>query len=49
MDWSRTKTILIWAFLLLDLFLFYQVYVTRISLWNDKEVAQEKSGIWSCI
>ncbi|WP_025846296.1 two-component system regulatory protein YycI [Brevibacillus agri] len=40
MDWSRTKTILIWAFLLLDLFLFYQVYVTRISLWNDKEVAQ---------
>ncbi|BAH46887.1 MULTISPECIES: two-component system regulatory protein YycI [Brevibacillus] len=42
MDWSRTKTILIWAFLLLDLFLLYQVYVTRISLWNDKEVAQSE-------
>ncbi|MFD2368905.1 two-component system regulatory protein YycI [Brevibacillus sp. GCM10020057] len=40
MDWSRTKTILIWAFLLLDLFLGYQVYVTRISLWNDQDVAQ---------
>lgn len=40
MDWSRTKTILIWAFLLLDLFLGYQVYVTRINLWNDKDVTQ---------
>lgn len=40
MDWSRTKTILIWAFLLLDLFLGYQVYVTRINFWNDKEVTQ---------
>ncbi|MED4583523.1 two-component system regulatory protein YycI [Brevibacillus choshinensis] len=40
MDWSRTKTILIWAFLLLDLFLGYQVYVTRISFWNDQDVAQ---------
>ncbi|GED33962.1 MULTISPECIES: two-component system regulatory protein YycI [Brevibacillus] len=40
MDWSRTKTILIWAFLLLDLFLGYQVYVTRISFWNNQDVAQ---------
>ncbi|MDF2684361.1 MAG: hypothetical protein K0R47_5551, partial [Brevibacillus sp.] len=32
--------ILIWAFLLLDLFLGYQVYVTRISFWNDQDVAQ---------
>lgn len=40
MDWSRTKTILIWAFLLLDLFLGYQVYVTRSSFWSDKDVAQ---------
>ena len=44
MDWSRTKTILIWAFLLLDLFLGYQVYVTRISFSNDKEVAQGEKG-----
>lgn len=40
MDWSRTKTILIWAFLLLDLFLGYQVYVTRISTWNGQEITQ---------
>lgn len=44
MDWSRTKTILIWAFLLLDLFLGYQVYITRITFWNDKEVAQGDKG-----
>ncbi|GIO07819.1 hypothetical protein J31TS6_38470 [Brevibacillus reuszeri] len=45
MDWSRTKTILIWAFLLLDLFLGYQVYEARISFWSDKEVAQGEK--WS--
>lgn len=40
MDWSRTKTILIWAFLLLDLFLGYQVYATNSSFRNGKDVAQ---------
>lgn len=40
MDWSRTKTILIWAFLLLDIFLGYQVYVTRISGWSAQELTR---------
>jgi regulatory protein YycI of two-component signal transduction system YycFG len=36
-DWSRAKTILIWAFLLLDLFLGYQVYASRMQHWQDAE------------
>ncbi|MCG5027019.1 two-component system regulatory protein YycI [Anoxybacillus flavithermus] len=40
MDWSRAKTILIWAFLFLDLFLGYQVYVTRFSHWQSPEAVQ---------
>lgn len=38
MDWSRAKTILIWAFLFLDMFLGYQVYVSRTQQWMDQEV-----------
>lgn len=37
MDWSRAKTILIWAFLLLDLFLAYQVSASRTEKWMDTE------------
>ena len=44
MDWSRTKTILIGAFLLLDLFLGYQVYVTRIDSWSGQEITQSDIG-----
>jgi len=44
LDWSKTKTILIWAFLLLDLFLGYQVYVTRISGWSDQELTRTDKG-----
>jgi regulatory protein YycI of two-component signal transduction system YycFG len=40
MDWSRAKTILIWAFLFLDLFLGYQVYVSRTELWLNAEAVQ---------
>jgi regulatory protein YycI of two-component signal transduction system YycFG len=36
-DWSRAKTILIWAFLLLDLFLGYQVYASRMQHWQGAE------------
>ncbi len=38
MDWSRAKTVLIWAFLFLDLFLGYQVYASRTQHWMDQEV-----------
>lgn len=38
MDWSKAKTVLIWAFLFLDLFLGYQVYVSRTQQWTDHEV-----------
>jgi regulatory protein YycI of two-component signal transduction system YycFG len=44
MDWSRTKTILIAAFLLLDLFLGYQVYETRINSWSGQEIVQSDKG-----
>ncbi len=37
MDWSRAKTILIWAFLFLDLFLGYQVYASRTQQWMDTD------------
>jgi regulatory protein YycI of two-component signal transduction system YycFG len=40
MDWSRAKTILIWAFLLLDLFLGYQVYASRTENWQNTEAVQ---------
>ncbi len=40
MDWSRAKTILIWAFLLLDLFLGYQVYASRMEHWQNTEAVQ---------
>jgi regulatory protein YycI of two-component signal transduction system YycFG len=36
-DWSRAKTILIWAFLFLDLFLGYQVYASRMQHWQNAE------------
>ncbi|MGD8190527.1 two-component system regulatory protein YycI [Brevibacillus ginsengisoli] len=38
MDWSKAKTVLIWAFLLLDMFLGYQVYASRTQHWMDHEV-----------
>ncbi|MGE5702951.1 MAG: two-component system regulatory protein YycI [Clostridia bacterium] len=44
MDWSRAKTILIWAFLFLDLFLGYQVYATRYLQWTSTESV--KNGAW---
>lgn len=40
MDWSKAKTILIWAFLFLDLFLGYQVYASRSAQWLDAEAVQ---------
>ncbi len=40
MDWSRAKSILIWAFLFLNLFLGYQVYATRSAHWLDAEAVQ---------
>ena len=40
MDWSRAKSILIWAFLFLNLFLGYQVYVSRSAHWLDAEAVQ---------
>ncbi|CAM5798028.1 two-component system regulatory protein YycI [Brevibacillus borstelensis] len=42
MDWSKTKTILIWAFLLLDVFLGYQVYATRGGYWQNPEASQSE-------
>lgn len=44
MDWSKAKTILIWAFLLLDLFLGYQVYVSRNQHWFATETYQGYGG-----
>ncbi|MBO8165114.1 MAG: two-component system regulatory protein YycI [Brevibacillus sp.] len=44
MDWSRAKTILIWAFLLLDLFLGYQVYASRTQQWNDIQLVHKGAG-----
>jgi regulatory protein YycI of two-component signal transduction system YycFG len=40
MDWSRAKTVLIWAFLLLDVFLGYQVYASRMEHWQNTEAVQ---------
>ncbi|GAA4724247.1 two-component system regulatory protein YycI [Brevibacillus fulvus] len=40
MDWSRAKTILILAFLILDLFLAYQVYSTRTELWKNADASE---------
>lgn len=40
MDWSKAKSILIWAFLFLDLFLGYQVYASRSEQWLDAEAVQ---------
>ncbi|USG65767.1 two-component system regulatory protein YycI [Brevibacillus ruminantium] len=42
MDWSKTKTILIWAFLMLDVFLGYQVYATRGGYWQSPEAGQSE-------
>ncbi len=44
MDWSKAKTILIWAFLLLDLFLGFQVYTTRSQQWMNTD--GQKSESW---
>jgi len=44
MDWSRAKTILIWAFLFLNLFLYYQVLASRSDEWTDVEAVQ--GGNW---
>lgn len=44
MDWSKTKTILIWAFLLLDLVLGYQVYLARVGTWDGQEITQSDKG-----
>lgn len=44
MDWSRAKTILIWAFLILDLFLGYQVSATRNLQWNNPESLKAAAG-----
>lgn len=44
MDWSRAKTILIAAFLLLDLFLGYQVYATRTQQWTEMEMIRKGAG-----
>lgn len=40
MDWSRAKTILILAFLFLDVFLGYQVYASRTERWLNTEAVQ---------
>ena len=40
MDWSKTKTILIWAFLMLDVFLGYQVYATRGGYLQSPQASQ---------
>ncbi|WP_019120872.1 two-component system regulatory protein YycI [Brevibacillus massiliensis] len=45
MDWSRAKSILICAFLFLDLFLGYQVYVSRTEQWVDSDTV--KNGVES--
>ncbi|UFJ40416.1 two-component system regulatory protein YycI [Brevibacillus humidisoli] len=44
MDWSRAKSILIGAFLLLDLFLGYQVYASRTQQWSDVQQVQKGAG-----
>lgn len=44
MDWSRAKTIFIWAFLVLDLFLGYQVSVTRNLQWSNPEAVKGAAG-----
>lgn len=44
MDWSRAKTILICAFLLLDLFLLNQVNASRTQQWTNVEINQGSSG-----
>ncbi|WP_126429170.1 two-component system regulatory protein YycI [Brevibacillus marinus] len=44
MDWSRAKTILIAAFLLLDLFLAYQVYESRTQQWNEVQLIRKGAG-----
>lgn len=44
MDWSRAKTILIWAFLVLDLFLAWHVYTTRTRLWTAPDVVQGEAA-----
>jgi regulatory protein YycI of two-component signal transduction system YycFG len=46
MDWRRAKTLLILAFLLLDSFLFYQLWTSR---GHDVEVAQQNMGTSSSL
>ncbi|WP_232698036.1 two-component system regulatory protein YycI [Brevibacillus daliensis] len=40
MDWSRTKTILIFAFLILNVFLGYQLYLSKFQLGLESDTAQ---------
>lgn len=40
MDWSRAKSILIWAFLFLNLFLGYQVFASRTEQWTNTEAVE---------
>ncbi|WP_139492473.1 two-component system regulatory protein YycI [Brevibacillus dissolubilis] len=40
MDWSRAKSILILAFLFLDLFLGYQVYISKTKQWMEADTGQ---------